>query len=169
MISRALILTASVALLAACDSEPAKPPAKQVAGPPVSFPAGQWEVTALTQKVQAKDRFAPQTRETVGKSTTRKLCSPAGPAPAFALFADQGADCTSVDDYARRGRLNMTFSCKRPGLGQVNISLDGDYTADSFVAGVIAASSFAGQGDYTLTQKVTGKRIGECPAGKAPN
>ncbi len=118
--------------------------------------------------MQAKDQFAPATNEKVGKSTVRKICSPPGKAPAFGLFADQGADCTAYDSYAKRGRLNMTFTCQRAGLGPVNISLDGDFTADSFVAGVISASSFSGQGDYALTQKITGKRLGDCPASATP-
>ena len=42
-------------------------------------------------------------------------------------------------------------------------------TQTTFEVVVITGTYFAGSGDYALTQKMTGKRIGDCPPeGAAP-
>jgi Protein of unknown function (DUF3617) len=159
----AVVLGAS---LTACGEE-AKPVAKKVA--PAAFPAGEWEVTALTEKLASSDKSTPATRHKVGSTETNRICSPAGPKPAPALFADKGDTCTLDSDYAKNGRINMSMQCKRAGGDQLALTLDGKYDATTFEVVVITGTYFAGAGDYALTQKMTGKRIGDCPPeGTAP-
>ena len=50
------------------------------------------------------------------------------------------------------------------GPGQVALHIDGKYDEQTFEVVAITGTYFTGSGDYALTQKLTGKRIGDCPA-----
>lgn len=165
MSPRPLILAALIALpLAACEEAP-KPVAAKA--PPAAFPAGEWEVIALTEQLRSTDKSVPATDRKVGVAETTRICSPAGPKPAPALFAARGDDCTLDSDYAKNGRINMSMQCARPGKGKVALTLDGKYDAETFEVVVVTGTYFSGSGDYSLTQNMKGKRIGDCPAGAA--
>lgn len=161
---RSMLATLLALPLAACGGD-APPPAKAKA-PPV-FPAGQWEVTSLTEKLASADKSTPATSHKVGVAETRTICSPAGPKPATALFVDPGDDCTADSDYAKNGRLNISYQCRRPGRGQLALTLDGKYDEQTFEVVVVTGTYFAGSGDYALTQKIKGRRLGDCPTGAA--
>ncbi len=149
------------ATLGGCAEE-AKPVEAKAA--PAIFPAGEWDVTATTEKLVSTDKTTPATSHKVGAAETRTICSPAGPKPAAALFAEAGDDCAVENDYARNGKINMSLQCKRPGRGLVAVTLDGKYDDATFEVVVITGTYFNGSGDYSLTQNVKGKRIGDCPA-----
>jgi len=156
------LLLGVLLVLPGCGSE-APAPVADAKGPPATFPAGEYEITALTKTLKAADQFSPATRHKVGASETSKICSPAGPKPDVRLFADKGDTCTATSDYAKDGRINMSFNCQRPGQGLLTLTLDGNYTADSFEVAVATGTYFSGQGDYVLTQRIKGKRLGDCP------
>lgn len=156
-----MMLAVLLGSLGACSEAP-KPVEKKA--PPAAFPAGEWEVTSLTENLRSSDKSTPATRHKVGATETNRICSPAGPKPAPALFADKGDDCKLDSDYAKNGRINMSMQCKRSGQGQLAVTLDGKYDETSFEVAVVTGTYFAGSGDYALTQKMTGKRIGDCPA-----
>lgn len=160
MLARIAAMTALVPL-ASCGEE-AKPVAKKA--PVAAFPAGEWEVNALTESLRSADGSTPATKHKVGVAETRKICSPLGPKPSTALFAEQGDDCKLDSDYAKNGRINMSMQCARAGRGQVALTLDGKYDEQSFEVVAITGTYFTGSGDYALTQTLTGKRIGDCPA-----
>lgn len=148
--------------LAACDEAPA--PVAEEKGPPALFVPGEYEVTALTETLKKADQFAPATKHKVGQSDVRKICSPAGPKPSPALFADKGDTCTATSDYAKNGRINMSYNCQRPGQGLLTLTFDGKYDDKSFEVEVATGTYFSGQGDYVLTQHLKGKRLGDCAA-----
>ncbi|MEO6579820.1 MAG: DUF3617 family protein [Sphingomicrobium sp.] len=160
----ALLLT-----LPGCDSAP--PPAPQEKGPPSTFPAGEYQVTALTEALRTTDRAGsrsvPSTRHKAGSTEVSRICSPVGPKPSAALFTDPGDTCSMSADYARDGRLSMAFECRRPGHGPLAVTLDGKYDEASFEVEVVTATRFSGPGDYSLSQRVKGKRIGDCATGKS--
>jgi len=159
-----MIVAASAVLLAACGEAP-KPVEEKV--PVAAFPAGEWEVTSLTEKLRTADGSTPATKHKLGVAEIRKICSPAGPKPSATLFADQGDDCKLDSDYARNGRINMSMQCQRPGRGQVALTLDGKYDETTFEVVAVTGTYFTGSGDYALTQNIKGKRTGDCPAGAA--
>ncbi len=162
------LLLALLLPLAACGSDVAKPAAEEAtAGPPAAFPAGEWEVSALTETLKAADQFTPATKHKVGVTEVSKICSPAGDKPSPALFSDKGDTCTATSDYAKRGRINMSYNCQRPGQGLLTLTFDGKYDADTFEVAVATGTYFSGQGDYVLTQRIKGKRLGDCLAGAA--
>jgi hypothetical protein len=153
--------------LSACGAEEAKP--VEAKAPPASFPAGEWEVTALTETLRSTDKTTPATGNKVGSTEpARKICS-TGAKPAAELFAVASDDCKVENDYARNGRINMSLQCKRPGKGQVALTLDGKYDDKSFEVLVVTGTYFSGSGDYVMNQNMKGKRLGDCPPeGAAP-
>ena len=155
--------------LAGCDSGTPAPTAAQDKEPPAAFPAGEYEVSAVTESLRSTDRAdskaAPATIHKLGAPEVRKICSPAGPKPSSDLFAEPGDTCTMTADYARNGRLNMSFECVRPGgRGPLTVTLDGKYDDQSFEVEVVTGTRFNGPGDYVLSQRLKGKRLGNCPA-----
>ena len=162
MSPRLMMLAALTALpLAACGEE-AKPVEAKAA--PAAFPAGEWEVTALTETLRSADKTTPATSHKVGTTEAAiKICS-TGAKPVAALFADKGDNCIVENDYAKNGRINMSLQCKRPGKGQVALTLDGKYDETSFEVLVVTGTYFSGSGDYVMNQNMKGKRLGDCPA-----
>ena len=160
------MMLAMLFALPGCDSEPAAPPPEKA--PPALFPAGDYEVSALTETLRSSDRAdskaAPLTSHKLGSTDVTRICSPAGPKPSAELFTDRGDSCAMTADYARNGRLNMSFECRRPGHGPLAVTLDGNYDEDSFEVEVVTATRFSGPGDYALSQRLKGKRLGDCAA-----
>lgn len=148
--------------LAACGAEPAKEkPAATVK--PATFPLGEWEVTSSAESLASTDKTTPETSRKVGDSVVRKACV-ADAKALQALFAAEGDTCTVQTAFTKNGRINNAYSCRRSGQ-MVNPTVNGKYTADSFEATVDTATYFSGSGDYQMREKVTGKRLGDCPAG----
>ena len=162
MTKRYLTMLALVLPLAGCDDAPA--PVVEAKAAPAAFRPGEYEVTALTETLKAADQFAPATKHKPGQSDVQKICSPAGPKPSPALFADKGDTCTATSDYAKNGRINMSYNCQRPGQGLLTLTFDGKYDDQGFEVAVATGTYFSGQGDYVLTQRLKGKRLGNCAA-----
>ncbi len=163
MTNRTYMMLAMLLVLPGCDSDVPAPAAEEK-GPPATFPAGEYEVTALTETLKAADQFTPATKHKVGATDVQKICSPAGPKPDPRLFADKGDTCTATSDYAKNGRINMSYNCQRPGRGLLTLTFDGKYDENSFEVEVATGTYFSGQGDYVLTQRLKGKRLGDCAA-----
>ncbi len=153
--------------LAACGGEAAK---EEAAAPvkPATFPAGEWEVTTLTETLKAADREAPATIHTAGATKVARVCAAPGPKPDPALFVEPGDKCSTTSAYARNGRVNLAYNCDRPGKGMVMPTIDGNYDATSFEVATAVGSYFTGLGDYVMTQRITGKRLGDCTPGTPP-
>ncbi|MEO7813907.1 MAG: DUF3617 family protein [Sphingomicrobium sp.] len=167
MLNRHFMMFALLLPLAACNEAPAPAPSAEDKGPPAQFVPGQYEVSALTETLKSADQFSPATRHKVGATDVQTICSPAGPKPAPALFADKGDRCTATSEYAKDGRINMSYNCQRPGQGLLTLTFDGKYDAQSFEVEVATGTYFSGQGDYVLTQRIKGKRLGDCAAAPA--
>ena len=65
--------------------------------------------------------------------------------------------------------MNATMMCRREGLqGNIPLTADGEFTADTLEYSRDIRTSLSGDGDVQITQRVTGRRTGECtpePAG----
>ena len=159
------MVVAVAVTLAACGKAPA--PVVDDA-PPATFPAGEWEVSTLTETLKGADRDSPATIHKAGATLVAKVCAAPGPKPDPALFVETGDKCTADAAYAKNGRVNLVYKCDRPGKGMVMPTIDGNYTADSFEVATSVGSYFTGLGDYVMTQRIKGKRLGECaPEAKA--
>lgn len=150
-------------LLAACGggTEPAGNTAETDAVP-AAFPVGEWEVTSTVEQISSTDGTTPAIAAKAGDTATRKACV-ASADELSKLFAPDGADCTAMSDYARQGRVNTAYKCTVKG-GVLNVTVNGNYTADTLDGVTDSASMLSGSGDYQLREKVAGRRTGDCPA-----
>lgn len=149
-------------LLGACGDSAPEANESAAAAVPAAFPAGEWEVTATVESIASTDQSTPATAAKKGDSATRKVCV-ADARQLDVLFAPDGADCSALADYARQGRINTAYQCKIAG-GVLTPTVNGRYTADTLDVVVDSASMLSGSGDYQMSQKVTGRRLGDCPA-----
>lgn len=156
------IAIAPLLALVACGGE--APQNETAAAPvkPAAFPAGEWEVTSSVESLGSTDKTTPKTSRKEGDSIIRKACV-ADPKKLEALFTAEGDTCTVQTAFTKNGRINNAYSCRRSGQ-MLNPTVNGKYTADSFEATVDTATYFSGDGDYQMREKITGKRLGDCPA-----
>lgn len=153
--------------LAGCGGETAKPAAEDKS-PPATFPAGEWEVSTATETLKAADSEAPATIHKAGATKVARVCAAPGPKPDPALFVETGDKCTTTAAYARNGRVNLAYKCDRPGKGLVMPTIDGKYDSTTFEVAAAVGSYFTGSGDYVMTQRIKGKRLGDCAPAPAP-
>ena len=162
---RMLVLGASLLALAACGGDSAAPKPEAQAKP-AKLPAGEWEVTSTVQSLRSADNSTPAIDLKEGQATTARVCVADGALPAK-LFTGNDDPCTTDTAYNRNGRLNIAFQCRREGKGSYSATVDGQYQADSFEAALGTATVFSGTGDYQMNQRLTAKRLGDCPAAPA--
>lgn len=155
---------ASAFALGGCGEEAPAPLKTEVAA---NLAPGEYEVSSEVTKLASADQSIPATALKVGdKNVTRACVAPDG-SPDQAMFVDAGDSCMSDSTYVRSGRLSIQYQCSRPGKGKVFPAADGNFTADGFEAVVTVSTTFAGDGDYSLTRRLTAKRVGACPAAGA--
>ena len=157
-----LMLAAVPLLLTACGGAEA-PKEEAKAKPPTAMPMGEWEVTATVARLQSIDKTTPAVAKKEGDTWTRKACL-TKPEDLSKLLLPENETCTSNTSYARQGRINSSFTCRTPGKGDHTPTIAGLYTADTMEAEVSTATTYSGDGDYQMTEKVTGKRLGDCAA-----
>ena len=165
---RAQMMIGIVLMLTACGDEAPAPVAADTT-PPAIFPAGEWEVSTLTETLKSADNSTPLTIHKVGATRVAKVCAAPGPKPDPALFVETGDRCATTTAYARNGRVNLVYDCTRPGKGKVAPTIDGKYDAATFEVVSVVGSYFTGSGDYVMTQRIKGKRLGACTPAAVAN
>jgi len=161
---RALILIAAIAVGACGETQVGN---KAVPAPPsAAAPSpGQWELTSEVTRFRAADDGAPKINTPAGTRATQRICLAAGSLPAEMLVGE-GYDCRSSNDYVHNGRISVNMTCRRSGLaGDILVTVNGTFTSDGmeFTRGV--RSQLSTQGDVEIDSTVTGRRVGDCPAG----
>ena len=158
------VMLAGSLALGGCGGE-AAPAAKKA--PPATFPAGEWEVSTLTESLKSADKSTPATIHKAGATLVARVCAAPGPKPDPTLFVETGDSCTTTTAYAKNGRVSLAYNCTRPRHGMVMPTIDGKYDADTFEVVSSVGSYFKADGDYVMTQRIKGKRLGDCtPAAK---
>ena len=157
------MMLAALLTLTGCSEAPA--PVAEDKVPPATFPAGEWEVTTLTETLKSADKSTPATIHKAGATIVAKVCAAPGPKPDPALFIETGDKCSTTTAYARNGRVNLAYNCTRPGRGMVMPTIDGKYDANTFEVATAVGSYFKADGDYIMTQRIKGKRLGDCTPG----
>lgn len=157
---RSLIIAAAAAcILAGCSEEAPPPPQEHAALTP-----GEYEISWTVAELRSTDLTTPATKLSQDATGTSSNCVTDTEVIDPVLFAEAGDECTALNSYARKGRINLQLSCKRPGdSGQVMLSVNGTSTADSLEGEISTTTYLAGQGDYAMKRSFTGRRTGECP------
>lgn len=153
--------------LAACGGDAPREAEAAADEVPAAFPTGQWEVTGAVDSIVSKDGTTPIAKAKKGDAIKRAACV-SDPKDLQALFVADGDTCTAQTEYARSGRINTAYQCKRSGVGgSVYPTVAGEYKADSFIAEVTTGTVLSGNGDYQMVEKLEGKRTGDCAAAPA--
>jgi uncharacterized protein DUF3617 len=150
--------------LTACGGEK-KQEAATAEEAPATLAAGLYEVSAEVTQLASTDKTTPATKLKQGDKQVTKACVAADGKPAPELLAEAGDKCEIKNSYIRYGRMSAQMSCSRDGhSGYVMPAMMGSYSADGFEGEINTLTYFAADGDYRMTMKVTGKRVGDCPA-----
>lgn len=165
---RALALLSAAALpilaLAACG-ETAPEQNETKAEKARSLEPGQYEVTSEVTAFRVTEEGDAQIKAEQGARATETICVEPGEQVAARLFAGEGYDCDYTNYWLRNGRINSTLNCRRAGLsGNVAMSIEGTFEADSFDVTRRLTSFLHGPGDVEITSRLTGRRTGDCPA-----
>jgi hypothetical protein len=154
----------SMAALAACGSQEASAPPTEDA--PVMMKAGQWTLARTMTAYNTPTVTAEQYAAKVGTKSSADVClsvDPKGLPDADALAGDEGKKCTYKEGFAHKGRLVASLVCKS-GSGSSELSVEGNYTADTLTFGVSMTRSEGGKPVLSTTHDLTGKRTGDCKA-----
>ena len=166
---RSWMLLPLLALAACSEGEPA-PKAEAEAPADKTMLAGQWETSSEVTRLTQHDSGAPEIDTPAGTTASFTSCLTEADRkkPAATLFAGAEAQCQYDNFYMSRGRMNATMKCRLPGVeGEVVASVEGSHDADSFEGTMTTSTQLAGTGDVTVDAKLTGRRIGDCPAAPA--
>lgn len=148
--------------MAGCAAEPPPPPAEDA---PVLLSAGEWAITRKVTGYNTPTVTPAEYQAALKQIGEEKLCiavNAAGEPDADALAGKEGSGCTYKDKLFRKGRLIATLACKA-GADTSEITIEGNYTADSMTLGTTMTKTVGGNAVLRTTQDVTAKRIGDCP------
>ena len=160
---RALALI-PVLFIAACGETQVADKAAAPAAAEAPSP-GQWELSAEVTRFRQTDTGAPMINAPVGTRTTERFCVGAGELPAE-MFAGEGYRCRRTSDYVHGGRLNLSLTCQRDGLsGNVLVTANGTFEEATMEFTRNLRTVLATNGDVEIDARVTGRRVGDCPAG----
>ena len=156
---------AAATVLSGCGGEPAQPQ-KKAEERATALQPGEYEVTGTVKDVKSTDKTTPATALKAGAALTAvRACIAADNKFDSKLLAEAAGDsCKEDTAYVSNGRLNIQLNCQRSGKGGVMQLANGTFKADSFDAEVLTSTYFAGDGDYTATRSLAGKRVGDCSA-----
>jgi Protein of unknown function (DUF3617) len=163
-----------LAALASCSGdggEEQKQAEAPAAAPASALEPGQWEVT---MEVTDSRRGAQSSvlitgnekpMPTIPPKSTTSLCVGQEQAqePPPGLLAVGRDGCKYSNFYMSRGRMVASLSCPQPD-GQMSMSVDGEYAADSFQATGDTTIGIYGTGSLIIKSKLTGRRTGACEA-----
>lgn len=182
----------------AAQSKAGDPAAGNAAGPETAAPAagaapapsgaramqpGQWEmvtqVTAIEMPGAPPEAQAQLRAQQGGSQTDRKCITPAQAAnPTRELVGSgvQSRNCQFSDRTFADGLIRIRASCRQPGGGggRAEMAMEGGFTATTLEArltvSAVGPNMSGGPGTQTLRaiSSVRGRRVGACPAGRAP-
>lgn len=176
---RTSIATIGLVALAACgSSDTSKGNGSATATAPaggggttVKLQPGEWEMTMETLKVDAPG-MPPQVAAAMKKQprATSRDCMTAEEAegPKAEMFKGaNGANCKQEGFVWSGGRIQGTTTCTgEKGVGKMSMTMAGQYSPTSMDVTMKMITEAAGT-PMTIETRMTGRRIGECPAGKA--
>lgn len=178
MARRGLILTAAALLAAGCVAEePAEAP-RNMSGAEVAnelaelrIAPGEWESTTEIVSVEAPSLPREMERMMRERRNSVRYCltpdQVADPADLSRRIAAQGSGCEVQDFRMDGGRVEGQMVCGRGTPRETRSVMRGEFSAERFVheSRVITAAPAFG-GEMRIETRVTGRRLGPCPAGE---
>ena len=155
---RMLMIAAAAACLGACGGADQEAAAETTAA---ALEPGEYALAWSNLKMNSSDKSDAGATADVALFATR-ACIAAGGKIEPAAFAQKDDECHFVNSYVRNGLLNVQLSCERDGKGKVSKIVSGSFKAQSFDGNVETSTSFDEAPNYTMTARVSGKRVGAC-------
>lgn len=124
---------------------------------------GQWEMTVEMPTAGIPKEMLAQMGG--GKITTQQCITPEeAKASSGELFdTGQAGDCKASNVSVGGGKMRGTMTCSGEGGGPTSVEMEGSYGPERYE--MTQKMTLAG-GEET-EMKISGRRIGECPAGEA--
>jgi len=167
------ITAAGLLALAACGGPDDKADGTGSAagsGGQVKLQPGEWEMTMETVSVTAPGLPASVAAAMKQPKATSLTCMTPEEAsgPKADMFAGSaGANCKQEGFTWSGGRIKGKTTCEPAGgAGKTVMEMDGQYSAQSMDMNMKMSTEAAGT-PMTVETRMTGKRVGDCPAGKA--
>ena len=138
-------------------------------GAALAMNPGDWEMTVQMVRMNAPGIPAGATPPTPA-TTVRTCLTPdeaSQPTPGFLTGggqADANSNCTYENFSNAGGRIQGTVQCTMPE-GTMRMTLDGTVTATSYELTQQTQMSGGGTNGMEMESRITGRRIGDCPAG----
>ncbi len=158
-----MLMTAAALALAACGSSD-----KSGGGSGVSLQPGEWEMKMEVVDVKAEGLPAGMAdgMKKSASSTTKTCMTPEeAKGPKGDIFAgDKSGSCKSEGFKWEGGRIQGKTTCPgQGGTGQTVMTMDGRYSPQSIDMTMKSETDLMGK-PMTMEMRVSGKRVGECPA-----
>lgn len=170
------VTAAGLLALAACggsdkaDGNGSAAKSGAAAGGDVKLQPGEWEMAMETISVTAPGLPPAVAASMKQPRVTNRTCMTQEEAegPKADMFAgSSGANCKQEGFVWAGGRMKGTTTCSGTGgTGKVSMMMDGQYSAQSMDVNMKMTTEAAGT-PMTVETRMTGKRLGDCPAGKA--
>ena len=160
-----LLMLVPLAALAACGSEEPKAKAPER---PNALPAGQWQSSLEVTNFQRTDEGQPKLNMPNGTRATGSGCVEAGAdaRPPVELFVGPDfKNCTWSDNYySRGGRLVSSATCRRDGVGEVEVTISANFTETTYEGTAEFVTRLPTDGDVSIAARIEGRHAGQCTA-----
>ena len=129
---------------------------------------GEWEITTEVTGLEAPNLPAGMSKSAMPPPTTTRVCLTAEQVAQPATGVASGgltnqAGCRTENESASGGRIESNVQCEAPGGGRVRVATTGQTGASSFAFEQRTEVS-AGGTNMTTRSRVSGRRLGDCPA-----
>ncbi|WP_265569859.1 DUF3617 domain-containing protein [Sphingomicrobium nitratireducens] len=154
--------------LSACGGGGDTAAPEEKAGPVDLLLPGEYEITTIVTQLDSSDGSTPATSATLDTSRTHTVCVGEDGLLPPETFGEDGDTCTIENPYFRRGKIRQQLACQREAnAGQIQLQVDAEFTAEGVDGTVKSGTYFAGDGDYSMTRSLSGKRVGDCTLAEA--
>ncbi len=166
-----LCLASATALaLAACGSGEKGGEGSSILGGSSAMQPGEWEMTIETLNVSAPNMPPEAMAQMKRPPVTTKTCmseeEAKGPKPETFTGNAGGANCKAEGFSWAGGKIKGKTVCSGPGgSGNMTMDMDGEYARTSMTVNMKMKTEQQGMA-MDMETRITGKRIGDCPAGK---
>lgn len=151
----------------------APPPA--AAGADVSLLPGQWEMVTRMTEIDAPGappEVLAQLRAAISEQRqTETICmtpeQARNPSRNMVAQGNNDSGCEFSETVFASGRIRVRASCRPPTAGAMELAMDGDFTATTINARIMANTEMrgltgAGTQAMTMSGTLTGRRTGDC-------
>lgn len=159
-----LAAAAMIAVLGGCSEAPKQ----EAPAGPVSLQAGLWEISTVIETGRNMDNGKAMLPIEAGTTESAKVCLAAADTakPQPGLFVPSLEKCSYSNSYISGGRIQAQMTCEKEGLkGPIGATVNGSFTATTIEAQQTVETQLYTDGDVSVTSKLSGKRLGDCPAG----